>query len=646
MKQEKMKIGCYKIVIFFAIQCCFIKAYSQNTESLKVALTYKIANCVIWRTDTSSLFTIGVFSNNQELINKFNELAKIAKINKKSIQVVDFSRINAIKQIHLLYVDKEYNSLFTTINQKINQWNTLLVSDENNRPGEIMINLKIENQKGNLTFEYNRANILFAGLEITEQIVILKGTEIEIRELYLRAKKLWDEQKNKADSLERKTKLQEMNLKAQRDSMSVAKTRMEENVITIQNQNHIIAGKDSVSTNLNHKITEQRLEIDKNRTELVRFKSESTNFLNQIYAFQKDVGTQKKLSDSLAFDILQKKNELAIRKKAIGEKESIIQKQSNWLLILALIITVVCILVFVISRAYIANKKARVKIAEQKEELQDILEKLQNTQQQLIQSEKMASLGVLVAGIAHEINNPVNFINSGIAGIEKVVNKILLLLNELNKLKEDSTTEEIKELVERLQMQHSIDMMPEIIENIKLGINRTIAIIDGLRLYTRVDLEEKSLNDINHIIDTSLLLLKPRIKDSIEIETNYNNLPLIPVFPAKLSQVFINILTNAIDSVLENSNQGEKALIQIHTKELNGKIIIEFTDSGNGIPSEILNKLFDPFFTTKIVGKGTGLGLSISYGIIAEHKGKIVARNNSSKGATFTVELPVNDYIK
>jgi C4-dicarboxylate-specific signal transduction histidine kinase len=633
------------ILTIIVLQICILRIYSQNTESLKVALTHKIANSVIWRSDTSIFFTIGILSDNQELLDKFNELSKIAKINKKNIQIIVFPELNTLKQVQLLYIDKENNQLVTSTNQKINNWNTLLVSEECSRPGEIMVNLKTENKNGILSFEYNRANILFAGLELTEQIVMLKGTEIEIRELYLRAKKLWDEQKSKADSLEWKTKLQQIDMIAQNDSMLLIKQQMSVNAYTIHSQNQIIASKDSVLTNLNSEIKEQNSEIDKNRFELLKFRSESNNFQNRIATYQIDIGVQKNLSDSLAKDIIQKKSELVERKKTLGEKESIIQKQWKWLNISAIIITLICILVFVIYKAYIDNKRARNKIAEQKEELQAILEKLQNTQQQLIQSEKMASLGVLVAGIAHEINNPVNFINSGIAGVEKVVNKIIPLYKELNKLNENCTSEELKQLVEfknRLNIDDSIDMMPEIIDNIKIGINRTIAIANGLRLYSRVDKEEKSMNDINQIIETSLLLIKPRIKDRIEIKTNYKILPLIPVFPAKLSQVFINILSNAIDSILEDNNPKERSLIQITTSELNDKIIVEISDSGCGIPTEIINKLFDPFFTTKKVGKGTGLGLSISYGIIDEHKGLINAKNNNEKGATFTVELPVN----
>lgn len=639
-----MRFIVKKVFLIIALLGWISSAFSQNTESLKVALVHKIANCVIWRTDTSSYFTIGVLSNNQNLHFKFEELSKIAKINKKNIKVFNFSDKSNLKQVHLLFVDQENNESILNINQIINPWNTLLVTDENTKPGEIMINLKTDNKNGLLSFEYNRANILFAGLELTEELVLLKGTEIEIRDLYLRAKKLWDEQKRKADSLETISKYQELNLLTQKDSIVAIKKQMAENEFTIQNQLKVISSKDSILNSLNSDIKEQQSEIDKNRLELNKFKIESNNYISQIVNYQAEVKGQKRLSDSLAVDISRKKKELDKRKEALGEKEQIIKKQVTWLTVSILIITIVIGLVIIIFRAYIANKKAREKIAEQKEELQSVLEKLQNTQQQLIQSEKMASLGILVAGIAHEINNPVNFINSGIAGVEKVVNKIILLNQELNKLNSSDPSEGLRKIIElknKLQLQNSIDLLPEIIKNIKLGIDRTISIVEGLRLYTRVDMEVKSMNDINQIIDTSLLLLKPKIKDRIEVKTTYYDLPLIPVFPAKLSQVFMNILSNAIDSIIEDKSPDKRSEIHIQTSMEDDKILIEFSDSGRGIPNENLNKLFDPFFTTKQVGKGTGLGLSISYGIITEHNGKITAKNNKDKGATFSIELPV-----
>jgi signal transduction histidine kinase len=290
--------------------------------------------------------------------------------------------------------------------------------------------------------------------------------------------------------------------------------------------------------------------------------------------------------------------------------------------------------------------RARQKIAEQKKELESTLEQLKITQLQLVQSEKMASLGVFISGIAHEINNPVNFISMGVDGIEKVIEKVIALFAELNKLTVDSKGDEIQQLIElkqKLKFQRSLDALPEVLANIKIGITRTIAITNGLRLYARMDTEEKSLCDINQIIETALILIKPQLNSEIAIQANFGNLQQVKVFPGKLSQVFVNILGNAVDAIHDMRKSTKKHAISITTNEIEGIITIKFSDTGNGIPPEVLSKIFDPFYTTKEVGKGTGLGMSIATSIIEEHNGKISASNNADGGATFTIELPINN---
>jgi signal transduction histidine kinase len=658
---SKIKINVFfnnsYIILILLLNVC-IQAFSQNSEFLKVALVHKIANCVIWKQDTSSFFTIGVFSENKVLYDKFVDLSKITKINDKNIHIINFSEKN-LQPVNLLYVDKENNYSVPALSKKIGQWSTLLISEEYNIPGEIMVNFKLLEKQETLTFEYNRANILFAGLELTDKLVLLKGTEIEIRELYVQAKKLWDEQKNKVDSLELQSHIQKKNLDIQKDSIFFVKKKVDENIKLIEKQLGIISKKDSVLISLNNEIEKEQGYAINSKLQIKKFINEKNTYNTQISQLGLILENQNKISDSLTNNIQLQKLELIERKKNLGEKETIIQKQFNWLLLLFLLVVIVFISALLVFRAFITNKKSKQKIAEQneklensfkivaeqKEEIEAALNKLQSTQQQLIQSEKMASLGVLVAGIAHEINNPINFINSGIAGIEKLVNKMITLLAEINKLTNQSTNEDIVNLIklkENLNLKNSVELMPEIIENIKIGINRTIQITNGLKLYSRTAKEEKSLNNINSIIDTSLILIKHNLTNRIEVVKNYEPLPEIVVYPGKISQVFINIFSNAIDSIIESNNLKKDAKIEICTKMINNRVIIEISDSGNGIPPEIIDKLFDPFFTTKKVGKGTGLGLSISFGIIAEHQGTIVAKNNLASGATFTIELPVN----
>jgi signal transduction histidine kinase len=613
---------------------------------MKVALVYKIANEVRWGTDISENFTIGILSENTALINKFVELSKIAEINGKKIKISTFPNIKSIQPTHLLYVDQSYNSLFSSIFKKIGRQKTLLISEEYHQSGEIMINLKLEKQKNQLTFEYNRANILFQGLDLNEQIVVLKGSEIEIRELYLRAKDLWDNRKAEVESLMVQSAIQNEKLNKQKDSIFMMKQNILGNRKTIEEQTVLILKKDSISSLLNNEIKKQQNEISDNRNQINLFIKNRFSYEAIILNHRATISSQKRLSDSLSIEITDKKKELNERIKALNEKESVIKKQFYGLIVSFLIIIIVVISIFIIFRSYLLIKRAKHKIAEQKEELEVALEQLKNTQQQLIQSEKMASLGVLVAGIAHEINNPVNFISSGIDGVESVLEKATQLLSEINKISQNQQYDvaNLLSFKEKLQIEDTLEITPKIIENIKIGIKRTIDITNGLRLYSHIDKEEKIHFNINHIVESAILLTKPLVNNYIEINTILEELPIISVLPGKLSQVFVNLISNAIDSineVLENEQSKEKHFITILTKALNGKIIIEFSDSGTGIKEEIIAKLFDPFFTTKKVGKGTGLGLSITLGIIEEHKGKIYARNNLIKGATFVIEIPI-----
>ena len=634
----------YRILLIFFIQAFFYRAYSQVSENVKVALVHKIANCVVWTADTSTVFTIGVLSENKMLINTFTELSKIAKIHKKNIRIKAFSSEKNIQYVQLLYVDQSFNKDFSAILKRMEKRNSLLISEEHNILGEIMINLKFDAKKNALTFEYNRANILFQGLDLTPEIVLLKGTEIEIRDLYLQAKKLSDEQKMLTESLKNQNELQNKRILIQKDSVQLMKFNVTENKRLLDNQVKIISQKDSVSDQLSSKIIYQQTELEHHNQQIILFTKEKSFYENTILQYKNSISFQKELSDSLTNDIALKMKELEERKKTLNSKEGIIQKQTNWLIFSSILICIILLATILILRIYIKNQKAKHKINEQKNDLLTIIERLKKTQQQLINSEKMASLGVLVAGVAHEINNPVNFINSGITGFERLIDKLYILLAELNKLQPNYTAEDITNLMalrDKLKLNKSLELIPDVIKNIKTGIMRTIEITNGLRLYSRIDKEEKSLNNINQILNASLLLLNSKIKNRIQIIKKYDELPQIYVFPGKLSQVFINILSNAIDAIIEKNDTFEKSILTIHSFVSDEEIIIEFIDTGTGISPEHIDKLYDPFFTTKEIGKGTGLGLSISQGIIAEHNGKIFAVNNEKEGATITIQIPI-----
>ena len=262
---------------------------------------------------------------------------------------------------------------------------------------------------------------------------------------------------------------------------------------------------------------------------------------------------------------------------------------------------------------------------------------LQNAQEQLVQTEKMASLGQLVAGIAHEIKNPLNFIYGNTGFLADYTQKIGELIEKIEKLPSlsDSDRGEIERMKTEINYAFIRQDLKILIDNFTDGSHRINAIVSDLRAFSRMDAGVMSEVDLHAMLEMSLNLLRNQYKNRIEIHKEYGNIPKIQGYPGKLNQVFMNLLANAFHAIEGNGD------IWIKTRTAAGNVEIEITDNGSGIAQENLKRIFEPFFTTKPVGKGTGLGLSISYGIVEQHHGKIQVASSPRKGSTFTVVLPI-----
>jgi len=277
-------------------------------------------------------------------------------------------------------------------------------------------------------------------------------------------------------------------------------------------------------------------------------------------------------------------------------------------------------------------------LEDQKEELQKTLESLKLTQSQLVQSEKMASIGQLVAGIAHEINNPVTFISAGVDSLNTNLEEVGQVLDIYHRITPENAEEKLKEikiLKEKIEYKETIREINKLIESVRTGTERTTEIVKGLRTFSRLDEDVLKTADIHEGLDSTLILLRNKYKDRIEIEKLYGDIPEIECYPGQLNQVFMNILVNAIDAI------DDKGTITISTSKSNGSIRISIKDTGKGIPEDIRSKIFEPFFTTKEVGQGTGLGLSICHGIIERHGGSSEVKSVVGKGSEFVIVLPV-----
>jgi signal transduction histidine kinase len=301
------------------------------------------------------------------------------------------------------------------------------------------------------------------------------------------------------------------------------------------------------------------------------------------------------------------------------------------------------------------------RVKERTEELQEsnkslslTLENLKDAQAQLVESEKMASLGQLTAGVAHEINNPINFVTSNVSPLRRDVGILWNIIDQMEAiaLSPDIDLSEKEQRILALKNQHDVGYLNSeinfLLKGIQEGAERTAEIVKSLRIFSRIDEDILKEADLNEGLDSTLVILNSMTKERIEIVKRYEDIPLVESYAGKVNQVFMNVLSNAIYAVEKkfNGNPGGELVIETKLNEDKSKVKIIINDNGVGIPEEIKNRIFEPFFTTKEVGEGTGLGMSIAYKTIDRHNGKILVESKVGIGTSFTIILPIRQHIK
>jgi two-component system NtrC family sensor kinase len=279
------------------------------------------------------------------------------------------------------------------------------------------------------------------------------------------------------------------------------------------------------------------------------------------------------------------------------------------------------------------------------EEQQTLIAKLNDTQQQLVQSEKMASVGQLAAGVAHEINNPIGFVNSNMGSLQNYVKTLFDVLDQYDALvkkfpPDHDITKRFKSIREKADMEFLRDDMEDLVNESMDGLKRVKDIVQGLKDFSHMGDMNMIEADIHQNLESTLNIVMNEIKYKAVVIKEYGQLPLIKCLISQLNQVFMNMLVNAAHAIKESGT------ITIRTACKDDFVVIQFTDTGSGIPPEVIGRIFEPFFTTKPVGSGTGLGLSLAYGIVKKHGGRIEVESTIDVGTSFMIYLPIHPVLQ
>jgi signal transduction histidine kinase len=336
------------------------------------------------------------------------------------------------------------------------------------------------------------------------------------------------------------------------------------------------------------------------------------------------------LSFALADRINQLKKDKALeqaaRLVAIEENERIVREQN----------------VFLESKV----EERTLELRDSNTSLNQTLETLKSAQVQLVDAEKMASLGQMTAGIAHELNNPINFVSSNISPLKRDLNDVFEVLDKYELITPDlpnlsEVLGEIQELKEEIELEYVRKEINDLLNGIEDGANRTAEIVKGLRVFSRLDEYALKKANINDCLISTLLILESSMGSGVQVLRDLDDsIPEVNCYPGKLNQVFMNILVNAVQATKSNDKNLRKSKVQVISSQNEESIFITVEDNGIGMSEEVKTQIFDPFFTTKEVGEGTGLGLSIVLGIINDHQGKIQVESILGEGAKFLITLP------
>lgn len=597
---------------------------AQSVDQQKVNLVHSFANNIKWPASKTE-YVVKVITQDRSLSSTFKEMAASRQVNGKPIRISTSSFVSIPEKLDVLYVSGQFNGALQSIISQIKEKPVLIITEQSPDQQYVMINLI--NTTGGISFEFNRTNIINQRLTIERGFYDLGGREIDVAALYTQTR-------DSAKAMESRSREVQKRIDSLNMNMALAikiGSKQEAQIATGKRQ---IAYQGSLLDSLTSVLRSREAQLE-------QLESEIRAQQDTLQLGEEQLAEQERLINTRNREIEEKEGQLA-------KMVTIVDSQNDTLILLISFLVFLVVALIFAYRAYQARRRDAQKLNEQKEELKELLNELQSTQKQLIQSEKMASLGTLTAGIAHEINNAINYVHSGIHVLNTKFSEMRPLMTIIKNLNgtESDLKDKVKDIIAQkneIEYDSYESVIDTMINSIQVGAERTINVVKGLRTFSRAQEESMSPIDIHEDVEVALLLLKNKIRPTIKIKKVFaDKLPTIYGYPGQVGQALLNLISNAMDAC---GNQPD-SIVMIKTAATKDKVFVLIKDNGSGIDKKNLDKIFDPFYTTKKIGQGTGLGLSITYGIIEKHGGQIKVNSVLGKGTEFKIELPLNNQAK
>ncbi len=613
--------------LFIILSSFFVDLSAQITENdLKSAYLIKVADDFDWK-NSSEKIKIGVFGNDKQFLTTLSGYSKNKTIGGKTIEVISISSSKEGVSCNIIFVAFDKHKQAEHIINSLEGKKVLVFTDHAPSLEHSMINF-IANFENKLKFKINSSLLNKHGFYPSNLLLILGGSDTDVFSLFEKkdASLLFEKSKTIQLKEENSKKEKELlslqeKLKASKNAINEKEIEIAEKTLEVENTIGKLNLQKEFLKDISKKINETSIELDKKEKEIAR---------------QED----KLKKQTEIFDT--QNNEIELRNTKIKEQDNVLAQQENLLNIkqqylnYAYIFSVILlgILIFAII-SFLGKQKSSKKLATQNTKLQQALDELQTAQAKLVQNEKMASLGMVTAGMAHEINNPMTFVYTGTSILKAEIDRYTNIIENILQTQSNSTEQIKLDSKEYIETKKSIE---QTIQDIELGSKRVTEIVDSLQNFSRLNENDVKTIDINKSINSTLTILGSHAREKLVTITKHYTEESIKVecFPASINQVFVNLLTNAIDACPNNGGE-----ININVYQNEKSCFIEVEDNGYGISKSNISKIFDPFFTTKGIGKGTGLGLSISYNIIKKHNGSISVESEQNNKTVFKLEIPL-----